>query len=204
MWCRRHETAKYSNPTKAAQSIRLRQNIDMTGLKSGETAQNYRRKGKDMNHPVGFGAQDDNGKRVCPALILLRKPFIHSQEHIKFAGVGDEPKESAVTDAGPTGLGNGFDSVAGKFTRQILGQTFVEQEAHSGGGDQAFAGSFEKGHGLIAQDCGILLQKLVERLAAFDVIQQRPHWNTSAGKARLATHDFRINHHDGILFHANN
>ena len=82
--------------------------------------------------------------------------------------------------------------MAGKFPRQILGQTFVEQDAHSGGGEQFFAGLFEKGDGLRTRDGGVLFQKLVDRIAALDVIQQRPHRNPRAREARFAAHDFRI------------
>jgi len=185
-------------------SIWLSQNIDLTGPKFGEAAQDFRRKGEQVNHSVGFGAQHDNGKRERPCLALLRKPLIHGQEQIEFAGAGDKAKEVSVADAGPAGLGNGLDLVAGKLTRQILRQTFVQEDAHSGGGEQTLAGFFEKGHGLLARYGGILLQKLVERFAAFDVIQQRSNGNTGAGKARFAAHDFRINHNDSILFHADN
>ncbi len=185
-------------------SIGLCQKIDVTGLKFGEAAKDFRCKRGNMNHSIGFGAQNYNGKRERPGLVVLRKLFIHRQKHIKFGGVGDEAKELAVADAGPTGLGNSSDAVGRKLKGQILRKAFVEQEAHSGGGEEALAGSFEKGHGLRARDGGILLQKLAECLAAFDVVQQRPHGNTSAGKARLATHDLRIHHHDGALFHGNN
>jgi hypothetical protein len=134
-------------------------------------------------------------------LFLLRQSLVHRQEHIELAGVGDEAEELAVADAGPPSLRHGFDPVAGEFTRQILGQTFVEQEAHSGSGEQAFAGLFEKGHGLLARNRGVLVQKRVERLATFEVIEQRPDGNTRARKARLAAHDFRVSHDNGLLRH---
>jgi hypothetical protein len=130
--------------------------------------------------------------------------LVHSQEHVKFAGVSHEAEEFAVTDASPTGLRNSLNGMAGKFPRQILGQAFVEEDAHSGRGEQAFAGLFQKGNGLLARDRGVLFQKVVERIAALDVIQQRPHGNARAGKARLAAHDFRVGYHNGSLRHAYN
>lgn len=79
----------------------------------------------------------------------------------------------------------------------IFWQAFVKQNAHSlGGGEQAFAGLFEKGNGLLARNRRILFQKFVEGLAALNIIQQRPHRNPRAGEARLTTHDFRVCHHN--------
>lgn len=113
-------------------SIGLCQKIDVTGLKFGEAAKDFRCKRGNMNHSIGFGAQNYNGKRERPGLVVLRKLFIHRQKHIKFGGVGDEAKELAVADAGPTGLGNSSDAVGRKLKGQILRKAFVEQEAHSG------------------------------------------------------------------------
>jgi hypothetical protein len=155
-----------------------------------------------MHRSVGLGAQRDDGKRERPGLVLFRKQFVNGQEHIKFAGIGDEAKQFAIADAGPTGLWNGFDDVPGELTRQILRQTFVEQDAHSGGGEKSFGALFQKGDCLLARDRGILLQKLIESLSAFDVIQQRADGNASAGEARFTTQDFRIDDNDGLLFHA--
>ena len=185
-------------------SLRLRQDIDVARLKFGKAAQDFRCKGEHMDDAVGFDAQQDDGKRKRRGFVLPGQLLVHSQEQVKFAGFGNEAKELAVADAGPAGLRNGFDNMAGKFPSQILGQTFVEQDAHSGGGEQSFAGLFQKGNGLLARDRGVLFQKLAERIAALDVIQQRPHGNARAGKARLATHDFRVGYHNGLLCHVCN
>jgi len=166
--------------------------------------QDFRRKGEHMDHLVGFGAQQDDGERQRRSFVLLGQLLVHSQEHVKFARVSHEAEEFAVADASPTGLRNSLNGMAGKFLRQVLGQAFVEEDAHSGRGEQAFAGLFQKGNGLLARDRGVLFQKVVERIAALEVIQQRPHGNARAGKARLAAHDFRVGYHNGSLRHACN
>ena len=132
--------------TTTTPSIRLGQNIDVAGLKFGEAAQDFRRKGEHMDYLVGLGAQQDDGERQRRSFVLLGQLLIHSQEHVKFAGVSHEAEEFAVADASPTGLRNSPNGMAGKFPRQILGQAFVEEDAHSGWGEQAFAGLFQKGN----------------------------------------------------------
>jgi len=101
-----------------------------------------------MNHAIGLGAEQDNGKRQGRSFILFRQAFVHRQKKVELAGVRDFAQEFSVADARPAGLRHGLDLVAGEFARQVFGQTFVQQDAHSGGGEQAFAGFFEKADGL--------------------------------------------------------
>ena len=63
------------------------------------------------------------------------------------------------------------------------------------------ASSRKKLYGLCAGHGGEILQKNVERIAGFKVINQRAHRNARAGEARRATHDFRVNHHHGFCIH---
>jgi len=65
-------------------------------------------------------------------------------------------------------------------------------------------GLFKKRNGLSAGHGREIFQELVQRIAAFEVIQQRPHRHARAGKTRFATHDFRINFDNAICLHANN
>lgn len=191
--------------TRTESSRWLRQNIDVAGLKFRDAAEDFRRKREDMNHAVGLGTHHDDGEGKLRRFILLWQSFVHGKKQVKLAGVGNEAQKFAVADARPTGLRDSFDGVAGKLPRQILWQTFVEQDAHSsGGGKQAFAGLFKKGNGQFARDRGVLFQKFVERFAAFNVIQQCPHGDARADKARLTAHYFGIGHHNELLNHARN
>jgi len=107
----------------------------------------------------------------------------------------------AVLDARPASLRDGLHVVAGQIPAQTRGQTFIEQDAHSGGDQHTFAGFFEEGDGLFAGDGGKILQKNIERITGFEVINQGACGNARAGEARRAAHDFRVNHHNAFRFH---
>lgn len=63
-------------------------------------------------------------------------------------------------------------SVVKKSPRQILGQTFVEENAHSDRRQQSFAALFQEGHSLLPADRRKILQKFVQRVPAFQGINQ--------------------------------
>ena len=136
--------------------------------------------------------------------MLLRKIFVNSQEHLKFSRVRDEVKQLAIFNPSTACLRDSLSFVAGEFATKPRGHTFVGQDSHLGGGQHPFAGFFEKGDGLLAGHGGEIFQKLVQRLAAFEVINQRASGNACAGEARRAAHDFRGNHHDSFRFHGGN
>lgn len=163
-----------------------RQNINMTGLEFGEAAKRFRHQRMRVFKAIRFGPQNNDGKRQVLNLLLVRQAFVHREEDIEFAGVGNKAQKLAVLDARPTRARNSLDFVSGQIAPQTRRQTFVEQDAHSGRGEQALAGLFQKGNRLPARDRGVLFQKLVERLAALEVIQQRPHGNARAGCWRVA------------------
>jgi hypothetical protein len=64
---------------------RLRQNIDPTGLEFGEASQDFRRKGEDMDHAIGFGAQHDDGERKRSSFVLPWQSFVHGEKKIELA-----------------------------------------------------------------------------------------------------------------------
>jgi hypothetical protein len=80
----------------------------------------------------------------------------------------------------------------------------ASQDAHSGVGDQQITGFFQQGDSLFPADRREILEKIIQRVAAFQVINQRASGNTRAGKARRAAHDFRVDFDDGVRLHARN
>ncbi len=71
-------------------SIRRGQNINMTGLKFGEAAQDFRSEGEDMNDPIGLGTQQDDGKRKPRRFVLPRQSFVNSEKNVKLARFANE------------------------------------------------------------------------------------------------------------------
>ena len=102
---------------------------------------------------------------------------------------------------------HGFNFVGTKALCEILRQAFVEENAHLSwlkGFLQHGGGLFEIGNGLLAGNRGELLQKIFQRIAALNVINQRSHGNAGANKARSAAHDFGVNLYDRPFLHWDN
>ena len=157
---------------------------------------------------VRSGLQDHDGKRQVFEFLLVRQVFIHREEDLEFAGVGNEAQKLSVFDACPARPWNGLDFVAGQILPQTRGQTFIKENSHSDGLRdflQHGAGRFfQKGDGLLARDGGKIVEKNINAVTGFEMVKERAHRNPRAGEARLAAHDFRVNHHDGLLLHAGN
>jgi hypothetical protein len=189
-------------------SIRLRQNIDVAGLNPSKLPKHFRHQRVRVFKAIRFGPQHHDGKRHIFEFLLVWQVLIHREEDIKSAGVGDKAQELSVFDARPARARNGLNFVAGQILPQACGQTFIEQDAHSGGlwdfSQHGIGGFFQKRDGLLARDRGKITEKDIKAVTCFDVVKERAHGNTRASKARLAAHDFRINYHDGLLFHADN
>ena len=134
----------------------------------------------------------------------MRKIFVHGHEHVKFSRIRNQAEQLSIFDSRPACLRNGLGFVVGEFATKPRGHTFVEQDSHLSGGQHPFAGFFEEGNGLFVGHGGEILQKIVQRLAAFEVINQRAGGDARAGEARRAAHDFRVNHHDSFRFHGGN
>jgi hypothetical protein len=186
-------------------SIRLRQNINLTGLKFGEAAENFRHQWVCVFKTIRFCAQDHDGKRQVFKVLLARNVFVHREEDAEFAGGGNEVEKFSVLHARPACQWNSLNIVAGQIPPQTRRQTFLQKNSHSGGlrnGRQHRIGRlFKKRNSLFTGHGWKILQKIVQRVAAFEVIQQRPHGYTRAGKARFATHDFRVNFNYGACLH---
>ena len=61
-------------------------------------------------------------------------------------------------------------------------------------------GFLKKRDGHFTRNSWKVIKKFVQRVATFDVINQRFGWNSRSGEAGRAAHDFRIGN-DNLLFH---
>ena len=184
--------------------LRLGQNIDVAGLKSGEAAEKFRHQRPGVFDAVGGRSQNHDGEGKGFELLLMWQAFVHRQKDVKLAGIGDEPEQLAVLDARPTGARDSLHLMAGQIPPETRRHTFIKDDAHLRGDQHPFAGFFEKGDGLFAGNGGEILQKIIERIAAFEVVNQRAGGNARPGEAGRAAHDFRVNLHNGAFLHADN
>ena len=92
----------------------------------------------EIGSVANFG---DSVSRLC---VLLNRTWWRSSEHLRFT----------------SGTTRGFET---KW--QIPRQTFVEQGAHSGVGNQQFTGLFQQANGLVPADGREIPQKIVQRVS---------------------------------------
>ena len=153
---------------------------------------------------IRFGPQHHDGKGQVFELLLMRQAFIHREEDIKLARIRNEPQKLPVLDARPTRAENCLDFVTGQVPSQTRGQAFVEQDAHSGVRNQQLTRLFQQGNGLFSADRREILQKIIQRVAALQVINRRPGRNARPGKAGRTAHYFRVNFDNRACLHALN
>jgi len=189
-------------------SIRLRQNINVAWLKSGELPEHFRHQRVRVFKAIGFCPQDHDGKRQVFDFLLVRQSFIHREKDIKFFGVRDEAQELSIFDARPASARDGQDFVAGQIAPETRGQTFIQKNSHSGGlwdfFQHGIGGFFQKGDGLLARNRGKIIEENIKAVTGFDVVKERANGDARACKARLAAHDLRVNLHNGTFLHGDN
>ena len=182
--------------------------IDVSGLKFCKAAEYFRHQWVRVFKAIGFRPQHNNGKRQVFEFPLMWQIFVHREEDIEFAGVGNEAQKFSVLYARPARVRNGLDLVARQIPPQTRGQAFIQENSHldglRNGREHRIGGLFKERNSLFASNGWEIFQELIQRVAAFEVIHQCPRGNARAGKTRLATHDFRIGHHNALLRHAYN
>jgi len=82
--------------------------------------------------------------------------------------------------------------MAGQIVPESLIDTFVDQNAHLGTGEQTALRFFERGDGRFARDRGKTLQEIFECFAAFQVVEQSLDRHSRPAKDRSSSEDIRI------------
>ena len=149
-------------------SILLRDNVNVSGLEFSEAAQDLWHQWVRVLKAIRLCPQDDDGKSEARELLLVRQALVHREEDAVVGGVPNEAQEFAVFDACPTSTRNCQDIVAGQISAQTCGQALVEQDSHLGRGEgKPLAGFLQERHGFFTADGREILQKFIERVAAF-------------------------------------
>jgi hypothetical protein len=98
-------------------------------------------------------------------------------------------QEIAILDAGPAASDHGLNVVAGELEGEITGRCSSRRTRT---GQEGVAGQVECGDGLFALHGRKLVEKLVESIATFQMIEERLHRDPRAQKDRGATEDVWI------------
>ena len=75
-------------------------------------------------------------------------------------------------------------------------EIFVQKKTHLRHGESVLARFFQESDDLLALYAREPVEKLVDRVACFQVIEKTLYWNASSGKNRLPAKDFRILRYD--------
>ena len=75
-------------------------------------------------------------------------------------------------------------------------QIFIQKKAHLGRRECVLSRLFKESDDLRALYAGESLEKLLDRIARFQMIEKTLHWHASSGKNRLSTKNFRVLRYD--------
>jgi len=96
---------------------------------------------------------------------------------------------------------NGVDSVAREERRERARQVAVEQDAHArwlgGRCDQRSFRELENCDGVLARDAWVIVEKLVERMAGLDVVDQGVDRDARPGENRRAAEALDVTRYEG-------
>lgn len=120
-----------------------------------------------MLHAMGYGTNDDDAERERREGLLERDAVIHRDRHIVWPRMRRnrspfltpaQPRPTTVSTLWP---GSSRERAAGRFSSR---RTRIRQ--------QRLAGEAERRNGLFAPCRRELAQKLVERIASFQIVEQ--------------------------------
>jgi len=75
-------------------------------------------------------------------------------------------------------------------------QIFIQKKAHLGRRECVLPRLFKESDDLLALYAGESLEKLLDRIARFQMIEKTLHWDASSGKNRLSAKNFRVLRYD--------
>jgi hypothetical protein len=78
----------------------------------------------------------------------------------------------------------------------IASRDFVQKKTHLGRGESVLSRFFQESDDLLALYAREPVEKLLDRIARFQVIEKTLHWDASSGKNRIAAKNFRVLRYD--------
>src|SRR4029077_7933697 len=86
--------------------------------------------------------------------------------------------------------------MCGQIAPQSPVEIFVQKKTHLGRGESVLSRFFQESDDLLALYAGEPVEKLLDRVARFPVIEKTLHRDASSGKNRLPAKNFRVLRHD--------
>lgn len=142
-----------------------------------------------VNHSIGCGAHYDHAKRQEGNILLKFDIAIEGDKCI--AMLPGAPHQFAIEHAAPAELNNGAHIVPGNSPAKSTGM-FSSRRMRIR--DERIASEFQGGYCLLAFDRRELMQELVQRLPAFDVVEQDAH----SGRCKRASRSM-LEHRANLL-----
>lgn len=119
-------------------------------------------------------------------ILLIRQISIDGYQGIEF--VLRPLKQLAILEPCPTGVRDRLYFMALDISREAPIDAFIEENLHLRSlCDDLFHGLVKERNHLLPSDGGEALEKVIDRLAPFEVIDERLHRNSSPGEHRSAT-----------------
>lgn len=134
----------------------------------------------------------------------MRHALVHSEKDIEFARVGNKLEQLAIFDTRLSCARHCLNVMRVQLPAQAGRHALIKQDAHLRDDKHPVAGFLEESDRLFAGNGRKVFEKIFQRVAALNVVNQRAGRNPRTGKAGRATHYFRINFHNRTLLHANN
>ena len=162
-------------------------------LHVGEGRHEWRDEGNQVLQRVRMRPEQHDAKRACAQILLKAQTPVDSHEGL--AERGDGVKQRPVIEIGASEhAAHGHDRVPRDVAGEALGHTRIEDKAHDwlgrgNGGltEQRLAREFEDGDCVLARHAREVLEELPERMAAFDVVDERAHGNARPRETGLTT-----------------
>jgi hypothetical protein len=86
--------------------------------------------------------------------------------------------------------------MCGQIALQSPVQIFLQKKTHLRRGESVLSRFFEESNDLFALYAGEPLEKLLDRIARFQMIEKTLHRHPSSGKNRLSAKNFRVLRYD--------
>jgi hypothetical protein len=151
---------------------------------SGEHRRHQRPKHRDV---VARSVNDDYRQRKASKVLLIFEVAVNREEQVKL--LRRQLQQFTILHTGPPRLGDGLDFVAKKLPTRVRG---THSSSGTRIGDLVGLRLLERSDDNFSRNGGEVVKKLIERVTAFDVVDERLHRYPRANKYRRTAQDVGV------------